>query len=181
MARIRLPFFAFILLLFISACATKESAPTKETAESSPAAAPTVGHGTVSATIDGTAWQSAPASSKDDDAAIASIDPKTGFITIRGTNASAASEPQVIEITLKSSQPGNYTLAPDFDHVQTATYSIGSDTSQLYFIHEKQSGQAVISQSDGHRVTGTFSFDARNTQGKDIRISNGTFDVLIKQ
>ena len=123
--------------------------------------------GTLSATIDGAAWQATPAWSKDKNAAEASQDSK-GIITIRGrkTEQGAASAGQVetIEITLKSSQPGTYNLDPAFANLQTATFSIGTDTSQSYFIHEKQSGQAIISESDGHHISGTFSFDARNTE-----------------
>ncbi|MGI0135385.1 MAG: DUF6252 family protein [Candidatus Micrarchaeaceae archaeon] len=153
----------------------------KATAETAPEATASAIGGNLSATINGIAWQAAPISSKDHDDAIATIDSKTGLVTIRGTSNPSAGELQQIEITLKSAQVGTYTLSPLFAHLQTAQYNIGNDTSQVYFIHEKQSGQAVISQSDGHRLKGTFSFVARNSQGKDIHISNGTFDVAIQQ
>ena len=153
----------------------------KATAESAPAETPSVVGGSLSATINGTSWNAAPVSNKDHDDAIATIDSKTGLLTIRGTSNPSAEELQQIEITLKSSQVGTYTLSPLFAHLQTAQYNIGDDTAQVYFIHEKQSGEVAISQSDGHRLKGTFSFDARNSQGKDIHISNGTFDVPIKQ
>ncbi len=180
MASIRFQNYIFCILLFLFGCASKEDVASKETAESSPAATSTATQGMLSATINGAAWQAMPVSSKDNDAAIASVDPKSRLVTIRGTRSSGT-QPETIEITVKSLQPGTYALMPDFDHLQTATYSIGADTAQIYFIHEKQSGEVIISQSDGERIAGTFSFDARNTQGKDIRVSNGTFDVTIRQ
>ena len=158
----------------------------KPTAESPAASAPAT-QGSLSATIDGTVWHATPAWSKDNDAAMARVD-ANGLVTIRGTRTSqtavSSSQTQtveVLEIILKSSQPGTYSLEPSFANLQTATFSIGMDTMQRYFIHEKQSGQVVISQSDGKHLSGTFSFDASNTQGKPVRVTNGTFDVVIKQ
>jgi hypothetical protein len=178
MAKIRFQYLIFCAVIIICGCAAKDDAPMKPTAESAPEA--TAMRGTLSARLDGMTWQATPVSAKDNDDAIASVDRKSGLVTIRGTRTSSDG-PETIEITLKSLQSGTYTLWPEFAHLQTALYSIGSDTSQVYFIQEKQSGQAIISQSDGHRLTGTFSFDARNTQGKDIHVSNGSFDVMIKQ
>jgi hypothetical protein len=178
--------YVFICLTFlISACATKENAPMKPTAEA-PAGATSeaAAKSTLSATIDGAAWQATPAWKNDQNAASATAD--QGIITIRGTSqgavAGGGSQPvEVMEITLKSSQPGTYPLRPAFEHLQTATFSIGTDSLQRYFIHEKQSGQLVISQSDGQHVSGTFSFDASNTQGKEVHVTNGAFDVVIRQ
>ncbi len=180
MAGIGFRFWIICALLILFGCASKEDAPMKATAESAPEATTAATSGVLSATIGGTAWQATPVSSEDNDDAIASVDAKSGLVTIRGTRNSG-SGPELVEITLESSHPGTYKLFPEFGHLQTAIYSIGTDTSQVYFIQEKQSGEAMISQSDGRRLSGTFSFDARNTQGKDIRVSNGKFDVTIKQ
>lgn len=174
------------MTLLISACATKENAPVKSTAQS-PAPSASAPQPTLSATIDGAAWQATPAWKNDQAAATAGSD-QAGLITIRGmrTNESASSvggsQPvEVLEITLKSSQPGTYALRPAFEHLQTATFSVGTDSLQRYFIHEKQAGQAIITRSDGQHLGGTFSFDASNTQGKEVHVTNGTFDVLIKR
>ena len=182
MARIRFQHYIFctLLILFgcaLCACATKEDVKTP--AESVPVAnAPAPG--VLSATIDGRAWQATPVANKDNDNAIASLDPKSELVTIRGTSNSG-SQPETIEITLKSPQSGTYQLLPDFGHLQTAIYSIGSDTSQVYFIHEKQAGEAVISESDGNRLAGTFSFDAANALARNVHITNGTFNVAIRR
>src|ERR1041384_554900 len=132
--------------IFICSCAEKETPAMKPTAESETASTAST-PGTLTASIDGQPWQASPAWNKDNDAAMARVDPQ-GLVTIRGmrTNkdASGTQPVEVIEITLKSSQPGTYTLEPSFANLQTATFSIGNDTTQRYFIHEKQSGQAVI-------------------------------------
>jgi hypothetical protein len=184
---VRTRYLLLCISLVICACAAKENAPMKPTAESqSTATSTTSTQGSLSASIDGQVWQATPAWSKDKDAAMASVD-ANGLVTIRGTRMDSAlstngtTPVEVMEIILKSSQPGTYTLEPSFANLQTATFSIGTDTSKRFFIHEKQSGQAVISQSDGHHLSGTFSFDASNSQGKTLRVSNGTFDITIKQ
>src|SRR5689334_15665012 len=113
MARVK-TWLIFCTIFFLCSCAAKEDAPMKPAAESAPVTAPVV-HGSIAATIDGTAWQTNSAAPKDMDEAIATLDPKTGLVTIRGTS-SASDSVKVLEITLKSMQPGTYTLGPDFDH-----------------------------------------------------------------
>ena len=165
----------------VISCAQKEGGPTTD--RSLPAATTTtVVHGSMTASVNGEQWTaSGTPSEKSLDNVVGMLDPK-GLLTITGhayqNHAVAADADDAIEIAVKTIAPGTYSLGPDFDHLQTATYTKGTDTSEVYFIHAGQSGEVTITRVDTavHRIFGTFHFDARNTKGKDIHVTNGAFD-----
>jgi hypothetical protein len=136
----------------------------------------------MTATVDGKQWAASGSPSETMDDVTGALDPTTGLLTICGHrvthHAVASDASEEIEITLKGFEPGDYALAPDFNNVQTATYCKGTDSLQLCFIHEHQSGAATITRVDTavHRIFGTFRFDARNGKGKDVKIENGSFE-----
>ena len=170
--------FAFLL----SSCAQKEGGPTTDRNQPAATIAEQV-HGSMTATVDGEHWvASGTPSEKSLDNVVGMLDPNGSLLTITGhqyqNHPIAADADDAIEIAIKTIAPGTYKLGPDFDHLQTATYSKGTDTSEVYFIHEGQSGEVTITRVDTavRRVYGSFHFDARNTKGKDIHVTDGTFD-----
>jgi hypothetical protein len=139
--------------------------------------------GAMSATINGNDWVAGgtPPDTKLEDVT-AMVDPNTGMVTIDGRryqyHALKATDMEEISITLKQLEPGAFELAPDFNHFQTATFSKGLANPLVYFIHEKQNGEARITRIDtaNHRVFGEFRFECRNAKGDLIRVEEGTFD-----
>ena len=162
-------------------CVQKEGGPVRETTAPSTVTQAAV-HGSMLATINGEKWVAEGSPSEDLENVIATIDPRTGTLTITGHHyihhAMERDAQEEIEITCKNIEPGNYTLFPDFDHYQTAVYSKRVDSSQVYFIHEHQGGELILSRVDTaeHRLFGTFHFNCRSTKGKDVQIEEGSFD-----
>jgi hypothetical protein len=171
--------FAFMVL---GGCGQKESGPVREQGGPSAEASVQV-HGSMTALVNGKPWtaQGSP-SEKQLDNVTASIDTRNGEMTIHGISDTyhsiESNRIEEINITLKSIQPGTYTLSPDFDHDQTATYTKGQDSSTVYFIHEHQSGTLTLTRIDTavHRIFGTFRFDCANAKGEAVKIENGSFD-----
>jgi len=180
MMKKRLIAIGFILLL--SSCAQKEGAPVQGGAQPGATVSSTV-HGSMNATIDGNKWSAEGTPSEQSlENVTATIDSRTGYLTITGhrdvQHAVTADVTDAIQLTIKDIAPGNYALAPDFNNVQTGTYLRGTDTSEVYFIQEGQTGQVTVTRVDTavSRIFGTFRFEARNAKGKSIKIEEGAFD-----
>jgi hypothetical protein len=171
---------ALIVTVF-AGCVQKEGGPVREDTEPSPMSSPEI-HGSMSATVNHEKWIAGGSPSETLDDVSAMIDPKNGEVTICGErlthHAVESDASEEIQITLKSIEPGHYTLAPDFDHDQTAIYLKGSDSSQVYFIHEHQTGDVILTRVDTptHRLFGTFHFECKNAKGKSVKVEDGTFD-----
>jgi hypothetical protein len=172
---------AIFAIIGLSGCGQKESGPVRE--QTGPSAETVQVHGSMTAVVNGKPWtaQGSP-SEKQLDNVTASIDSRNGEVTIHGISDTyhsiESNRIEEINITLKSMQPGTYTLSPDFDHDQTATYTKGQDSSKVYFIHEHQSGTLTLTRVDTavHRLFGTFRFDCANAKGQAVKIENGSFD-----
>ena len=177
---IRVLFLLMSLTTLLVSCGPRDTSPVREepTAMETP-----VIHGAMSATINGNDWIAGgtPPETKLDDVT-AMVDPNTQMVTIDGRrylyHAFKATDMDEISITLKQLEPGVYQLAPDFNHFQTATYTHGLDNPLVYFIQEKQTGEARITRIDtaAHRVFGEFHFECRNKKGDLVRVEDGTFD-----
>ena len=170
------------IVMAFAGCVQKEGGPMREDTQPSALNSPEI-HGSMSATVNNEKWVAGGSPSETLDNVIATIDDaRNGELTISGERLTHhAVEPDRIEeiqITLKSMEPGHYILSPDFNYYQTATYSKGSDSSQVYFIQEHQTGDVTLIRVDtsAHRLFGTFHFECRSAKGKDVKVEDGTFD-----
>lgn len=117
--------------------------------------------GTMKAEIDGVAWTAANANANRVEAGSIST------LTIAGATASV----EAISIALVNvTAAGTYSLSSG----SSASFTREANFSGIY---NSTSGSVTISHMDEETVEGTFSFEARNTAGETISVTNGRFDV----
>lgn len=117
--------------------------------------------GTMEAEIDGVTWQAANANANRVEAGPIST------LTIAGATASV----EALSIALVNvTAAGTYSLSSG----SSASFTREANFSGIY---NSTSGSVTISHIDEETVEGTFSFEARNTAGETISVTNGRFDV----
>lgn len=122
---------------------------------------------TMSAEIDGQAWQSTPAA--------AAAYEYSEYMTVAGYNLDG----QYILISIRGNQPGEYSFEPL--EAQTETYAIfmeDKDAAESELDKKKYlavSGKVVVSSISDGKISGTFNFVAKNDLETTTTISNGKF------
>jgi hypothetical protein len=120
--------------------------------------------GTMTATIDGSAFEACITTGSNSDGVVAIIGQAYDDIV-----------PTQVQLTLLITEPGTYALgALDGEH--QGRYTDGLEGDDTYLTFAEGGGTATFNTLDATSASGTFSFVARN-DGGEVTVSDGAFDL----
>jgi len=101
-----------------------------------------------------------------------------GLFTITG---SGSQRQQCQLIVDECNKVGTYVISQESGEKNTARWSDGMDAKQDFYLTSegKGVGLVVITSISSEEVTGTFSFDARNSEGDRVQVQNGVFTASL--
>lgn len=120
--------------------------------------------GTMTATIDGDAFEACITTGENSDGVVAIIGQAYEDVV-----------PTQVQLNLVIAEPGTYELgALDGEH--QGRYTDGLDSADTYITFAEGGGTATFDTLDASSASGTFSFVARN-DGGEVTITDGAFDL----
>ncbi len=148
------------IISILAVCATLILGCSKDKTPSLP------GQGTLSAKIDGSAWSASLAVQ----AVVTS-----GILQVTGSDNAAK---QMSVNIMNYTGPGTYVLggAATSGNGSNGRWTEGLNSTQTYSTMVGQGeGTCTITSDDKGKVEGTFSFNAKNTDGKQVVVTDGKF------
>lgn len=148
-----------ILLGFIVVSCSKDDTDTD------PGNEPPSGN-TLTATIDGAAWNASLA-------VVASSDP--GIVTITGSDSNSK---QLMFSIYNPTGPGSYTLGETLTNQNMGRWTIGVGQNETFTTMLGQGlGTVNVSEMTESAFSGTFEFTAKNGAGEEVTIASGEFNA----
>ncbi len=146
--------------LMFSACGDKDKTPNPLNPSS----------GSMEAKIDGSSWKAA--------LAVQAVK-SGGTFQVTGSDNSG----KQLNVTIMNyNGPGNYTLGgpATSGNGSNGRWTAGLSSDQTYSTMVGQGeGTCNISKEEGGKVEGTFSFTAKNTEGKQVTVTDGSFSAKL--
>ena len=152
-------FLLGLLLLPLGACDALSDAVDSTVCQSSGYA----DSGSVRATVDGDSFSGT----------CVDVQLQRGTLTIAGAdNVVSQNNQEAITLTFPSTEPASYTLGSE---VAAAAYAARGETGDVAYVGT--SGMITLTAYDESSASGTFSFVAQRTNGDEVVVSEGRFDV----
>lgn len=123
--------------------------------------------GSLSAKIDGTSWNAS--------LAVQAVK-ASGTLQVTGSDNAA----KQLNVTIMAyTGPGTYALggAATSGNGNTGRWTAGLNPEQTYSTIVGQGEGTCTIKEEGGKVEGTFSFTAKNTEGEQVTVTEGTFSV----
>lgn len=118
-------------------------------------------------TVDGTAWKATLTT-------VATYD--GGLLTVTGSDSGGKQCQIVIH---DATAPGSFTLGTTMNNQNYGRWTAGIQPEQSYINMLGQGGGTVeITELTASGAKGTFEFTAKNTEGDEVTITNGSFSVI---